>query len=88
MELKKFFGLEMIEEGWCLPRWYLPLYRDYDRHATVCYPIWCWLPVAIWYIAWGAFKHVAYDMHCLIQELNLMQRNRTKRRESRGGWFK
>jgi len=85
--IKRWFTLELIEEGWCYPRWYLPLYRDYDRRATVCYPIWCWLPAAIWFITWGVLKHVAYDMYCLIQELDLMQRNR-KRKGSLKEWPK
>jgi len=85
---KRLFALELIEDGGCYPRWYLPLYRDYDLRATVCYPIWFWPFAAFWHITRGVFLHVVHDMYYTIRELKLMERNREKRKEVKDPWLK
>jgi len=80
LKIKRLFALELIEDGYHIPRWYLPLYRDFDTRSTVCYLVWFWPFAAVWLITRGALRHVALDMYDMIYELDIIYRNRNKKK--------
>ena len=59
-----------IQQGECVPRFYLPVYRDNCRMRMVCYPVYIAGFVLIYLIARNILSSIWFDL----VEFNQMQR--------------
>jgi hypothetical protein len=79
MKLRTIITWEAIEDGMPIPRWLFPLYRDWDRRYIICYPVWIWPFAVVIYIAHRVIRHLAYDVHDLLNEFELLDRARKRK---------